>query len=55
MPVIIMDKIDEKTSGRSQHRAERTTLPNIMRESVITLSDSFIWYQGAWSYRASAN
>lgn len=25
--VIITDKIDEKTSGRSQHRAERTTLP----------------------------
>lgn len=25
MMVIITDKIDEKTSGRSQHRAERTT------------------------------
>lgn len=27
MMVIITDKIDVKMSGRSQHRAERTTLP----------------------------
>lgn len=27
LSVIITDKIDAKMSGRSQHRAERTTLP----------------------------